>query len=100
MKEFDYACPHGNLIDEYALFANIVSKTDKTITFGRYMNFGKIKCPNPITVPIEDFNKYYVKYKDLWKYIRKTRYNKTMEIKNGKTSGYYKSREKDKNKSS
>ena len=71
MKVFDYVCPHGNLIDEYALFANIISKTDKTITYERYMNFGKIKCPNPITISIEDFNKYYVKYEDLWKHIGK-----------------------------
>lgn len=65
MKVFDYVCPHNNLIDEYAIFANVISKTDKTITFERYMNFGKIKYPNPITVSIEDFNKYYVKHENI-----------------------------------
>ena len=71
MKVFDYVCPHGNLIDEYALFVNIIFKTDKTITFERYMNFGKLKYPYPITFSIEDFNKYYVKYENLWEYLGK-----------------------------
>lgn len=68
MKRFDYVCQHstenGYVIDEFALFANIVSRTDKTVTFERYMKFGKLKCRVPVTVPVSDFERYYTPMTD------------------------------------
>lgn len=67
MKRFEYVCKHctekGYVIDEFALFANIVSRTEKTITFERYGIFGKIKN-KPVTVPIADFEKFYIPMTD------------------------------------
>ena len=68
MKRFDYVCQHftenGYVIDEFALFAKIVSRTDKTVTFERYMKFGKLKCRVPVTVPVSDFERYYTPMTD------------------------------------
>ena len=68
MKRFEYVCKHciekGYVIDEFALFANIVSRTDETVTFERYMKFGKLKCRVPVTVPIADFEKFYIPMTD------------------------------------
>ena len=67
MKRFEYVCKHctenGYVIDEFALFANIVSRTDKTVTFERYGIFEKIKN-KPVTVPITDFEKFYIPLTD------------------------------------
>ena len=67
MERIDYVCQHftenGYVIDEFALFANIVSRTDETVTFERYRIFGKIK-DKPVTVPIADFEKFYIPMTD------------------------------------
>lgn len=64
MKRFDYVCKHcienGYVIDEFALFANIVSRTDETVTFERY----SILKDKPVTVPIADFEKFYIPVTD------------------------------------
>lgn len=67
MKRFEYVCKHcienGYVIDEFALFANIVSRTDETVTFERYSIFGKIKDKH-VTVSIADFEKFYIPVTD------------------------------------
>lgn len=61
---FDYICFHktdeGNVIDEFTLFAKIIYHTDSEVTFKRYQNFGKIEWEKLITVPICEFEKYFI----------------------------------------
>lgn len=72
MKRFEYVCLHctenGYVIDEFALFANIVSRTNETVTFERYRIFGKTK-DKPVTIPIADFEKFYTPMTDELPYI-------------------------------
>lgn len=68
MRMFDGICFHktdkGNVIDKFTLFAEIISRTDKEVTFERYQNFGKEKWKKPVTLPIYEFEKYYVAMTD------------------------------------
>lgn len=63
MKRFEYIGLHntdnGYMIDDFTLYAEIVSKTEDTITYNRYQKFGKIESKKGITIPIEEFNRYY-----------------------------------------
>lgn len=52
------------MIDKFTLFAKIISQTDKEVTFERYQNFGKEKWEKLITLPIYEFEKYYVEITD------------------------------------
>lgn len=51
------------MVEEFALFANIVSRTNETVTFERYSIFGKRK-DKPVTVSIADFEKFYIPMTD------------------------------------
>lgn len=68
LRRFDGICFHktdkGNVIDEFTLFAKVISQTDKEIMYERYQNFGKIKWEKPVTIPIFEFEKYYVAITD------------------------------------
>lgn len=68
MRRFDGICFHkterGNVIDKFTLFAEIISHTDYEVTFERYQNFGKEKWEKPVTLPIYEFEKYYVAITD------------------------------------
>ena len=64
IPRFEYIAYHttdaGYKIDDFSLFANIIVRTEDTVTYERYMKFGKLKCcTNPVTISVEDFNKYY-----------------------------------------
>ncbi len=63
MQRFEYVCYHntddGLQIDEFSLFANVVSKTDETVTYDRYMAFGRIQSQKSVTISCEEFAKYY-----------------------------------------
>lgn len=63
MKRFEYICLHntdkGFKIDDFTLFAEVISRTDRTVTYLRYMKFGKLKYKEPITISIEAFNHFY-----------------------------------------
>ncbi len=54
MKRFEYIGCHYTdnkpEISEFTLFANIVSRTDTTVTFNRYMKFGTLPWGKPVTI--------------------------------------------------
>ncbi len=60
---YEYICFHntdyGFKIDEFTLFAIVISKTDKMITYKRFMDFGRIESPCAVHIPAEEFKKYY-----------------------------------------
>lgn len=63
MKRFEYICLHntdnGFEIDSFTLFAEIISRSEETVTYIRYMRFGNLRFEEPVTVPVTTFNKYY-----------------------------------------
>lgn len=64
MKKFDYICcgKYGD-INEFSIFANIISKDDKYVTIERYQRYGQFKCSNN-TMRIEDFKRFYRKIEE------------------------------------
>lgn len=68
MPRFEFIGFHntdkGFVIDGFALFANVIAQTKDTVTYERYMDFGKIKSKKPVTVSVTDFKKYYVPLTD------------------------------------
>ena len=67
-SKFDYIGFHktdeGNKIDDFTLFAKIISYENGYVTFERYQKFGKIKWRKPVIIPINKFNKYYIPITD------------------------------------
>lgn len=62
MEKFEYiGISKDGTINEFTLFANVVSRTNDTVTYYRCMKFGKVPCFNrkPVTVTIETFEYYY-----------------------------------------
>lgn len=68
MPRFEYICYHctdeGYKIDTFALFANVISKTENSVTYNRYLKFGNLKSEKPVTVSTAEFEKYYVPLTD------------------------------------
>ena len=63
MQRFDFICYHntddGYKIDDFSLFAKVLSRTDETVTFQRYLKFGTLEHLKPVTVSVEAFSRYY-----------------------------------------
>lgn len=63
MERFEFVGKHctdnGFVIDSFALFANVVSETEDTVTYTRYGNFGRIKPHKLVTVSRKEFERYY-----------------------------------------
>ena len=60
----DYIALHntenGFCIDEFSLFASVISVDSHTITFLRFSKFGELKWPNPVTLSLDDFFSFYI----------------------------------------
>ncbi len=68
MPRFDYICYHnteeGYKIDDFTLFAEVVERTDETVSYKRFLCFGRVKSDGIITIPIEKFEHFYVPITD------------------------------------
>ena len=54
-----YVCKHGNVIDEFAIFAIIMSETKTGVCLERYQKFGKLRLVET-WMTREVFEEYYV----------------------------------------
>ena len=67
MQRFEYIAYHntdeGKKIDDFTLFANIINRTNETVTYERFMKFGDLAC-GKVTIPISEFEKYYTPLTD------------------------------------
>ena len=54
-----YVCGNPRGFDEFTPIAVVLKKTDKTVTYDRYIDHGRKKYKKPVTVSVEDFECYY-----------------------------------------
>ncbi len=63
MQRFEFICFHrtnnGLEIDDFTLFANVLARTEDTVTYQRYQKFGKLQWKKPVTTTAEKFTRYY-----------------------------------------
>ncbi len=54
-----YVCGNPRGFDEFTPVAVVLEKTEKTVTYERYIDHGRLKFDKPVTVSVEDFYQYY-----------------------------------------
>lgn len=54
-----YVCWNPEGFTEHTPIAVVLKKTDKTVTYDRYIDHGRKKYKKPVTVSAEDFENYY-----------------------------------------
>jgi hypothetical protein len=65
-KDYAFVCPHGEDIDEFAIFANVLSEDKATVTIERATKFGELKHKD-VTLPKKVFQEYYLPVKQFEK---------------------------------
>lgn len=82
MPRFQYiGMAKDGTINGFTLYADVISRTKTTVTYRRYMDFGKIVTEKPVTVSVKDFKYYY-------KRLSRRTYRKCLKIARRKY-GYY-----------
>ena len=60
-----YVCGNPRGFTEHTPIAVVLKKTDKKVTYVRYINHGRIKFDKVVTISSEDFDYYYHPVNDI-----------------------------------
>ena len=64
MADYEYVCFSGDKLNEFSIFANVVSETPDTVTITRFQKFGGLDIGNR-TYDRKTFAQYYEKLEDV-----------------------------------
>lgn len=60
-----YVCGNPRGFNDFTPVAAVLEKTDKTVTYERYIDHGRLKFDKRVTISAEDFENYYHPVNDI-----------------------------------